>query len=60
MPLLNLILILAIVGVVAWLVLQLPMPQPFKTAIVALMTIGIIVYLLQVFGLLPSHVLSLR
>lgn len=47
----SLILALALVGVVIYLVEQLPMPPAFKLAIRVIALIAIVLYLVQQFGL---------
>jgi hypothetical protein len=47
----TLFLTLAICGLIVWLILQLPMPEPFKTAIKALAIVFLILYLVRVFNL---------
>lgn len=47
MSLLSAVLVLALVGFVVWLILQIPMPQIFRTIIIAVVTIVLILWLLQ-------------
>lgn len=47
----SLILGLAIVGFLVWLIINyIPMPDPFKTAIIAIVVIIVVLYLVQMFG----------
>lgn len=48
--LISLLITLAIFGVLVWIILQLPMPQPIRNIIVAVAVIGILLYLLRLFG----------
>lgn len=53
MNLIQIVVTLAIVGVLLWLVLTyIPMPAPFKTIITAVAVIAVVLWLLQVTGLL--------
>lgn len=48
----ELIVVIAIVGVVLWFVqTYVPMAAPFKSAIMILAVIGLLLYVLQFFGL---------
>ena len=48
----TLILLIALVGFLVWaLTTYVPMPQPFKVAIVAIAVILLILYMLRVFGI---------
>lgn len=54
MGLLELVLIIAIVGLFVWAITTLiPMPPPFKTAIYVVCVVGLVMYLLSAFGLMP-------
>lgn len=54
MPLIQLILILIVVGVLLWLAnTYIPMDQKIKTIMNAVVVICVVLWLLQVFGLLP-------
>lgn len=48
---LALILTLAVIGVVVYLIEQLPMPQPFILAIRIIVIVCVVIYLVQLFGL---------
>lgn len=54
MGLIELILVIAIIGVLTWLILQLPMPQPFKNIIIAVVAIFVILWLLQNLGMIGN------
>jgi hypothetical protein len=55
MGLIELVVVIALVGLVVWAITTLvPMPQQFKTAIYVLSVVFLVIYLLQAFGLL-SH-----
>ena len=48
----SLILTLALVGFILWAVINyIPMPQPFRTGIVVLVVVLVVIYLVQLFGL---------
>lgn len=57
----TLIISIALVGLVVWAVTTyIPMPPPFKAAIYVLATVGLLLYLLNYFGvwhgdLFPAH-----
>lgn len=50
----ELIVTLAIVGVVIWGVTQIPMPQWLKTVIYVVAAICVVCFLLNAFGLMPN------
>jgi len=53
MDLVSLVIQLAVVGLVVWLVVTyIPMPEIFKKGILIVCAIAIVLYLLNVFGLL--------
>jgi hypothetical protein len=55
MPLLNLVLVLIVIGVLLWLVnTYIPMDSKIKTILNAVVVIAVVIWLLQVFGLLGS------
>lgn len=55
MPLISLVIVLAVVGFLLWLVTtKVPMDGTIKTIIQVVVVVGIILYLLNVFGLLDS------
>jgi hypothetical protein len=55
MPLLSIVLVLIVVGVLLWLVnTYIPMDGKIKTILNAVVVIVVIVWLLQVFGLIGS------
>lgn len=45
---------LAIVGFLAWLVLQIPMPPVFKNIIIGVVVLVLVLWLLQQFGFVGS------
>lgn len=50
--LIELVLTLALVGFLLWLVLTyVPMPDPFKKAIIAIVVVVLVLYLLRLFGI---------
>jgi hypothetical protein len=53
MDLLTLVVVLAIIGVVVTLLLQLPMLQPFRTAIIVVTILFVAVWLIRLLNL-PS------
>lgn len=61
MGLIELVLTLAIVGFVIYLVLQIPMPQIFRTIIIGIISFALVIWLLQSFGLISGfHGVRLR
>jgi len=44
------VLSIALVGFLVWLILQIPMPQPFQKIIIAIVCIFMILWLLQLLG----------
>ncbi len=61
MPLVNLILVLAIVGFVLYLIVTfIPMPAPFKQVIVVLVVIVLVVWLLQLIGFVGPTIGRIR
>jgi hypothetical protein len=55
MPLLHVVLILIVIGVLLWLVNNyIPMARPIKTILNAVVVICVVIWLLQVFGILGS------
>ena len=59
MSLVSLILILIVVGVLLWLANQyLPMDAKIKSILNAVVVITVVIWLLQVFGVLPAHDLT--
>ena len=61
MSLIGLLILLVVCGFCCWLVLTyIPMPQPFKAVIVAVVVLVLVVFLLQQFGLLSGAPMRLR
>ncbi len=55
MPLVTLLVLIAVIGVVVWLLTTyVPMQQPFKTAILIVGIIAVLLIVLNAFGLLDS------
>lgn len=55
MSLISVVVVLLVVGVLLWLVLTyVPMAPPFPRIITAVVVIAVVLWLLTVFGLLPS------
>lgn len=54
MGLLEMIITIALMGLIVWAVTQIPMPEPFKRAIYAISILVLVVYVLQAFGVMPS------
>lgn len=55
MSLFGLIIVIALCGLLVWAVTELiPMPQPFKKAIYVVAVVFLVLYVLQVFGVLPN------
>jgi len=58
---LGLILTLALVGLIVYLIVTyIPMPQPFKTIILVIVAVCLILYLMGVFGIADIPVPHLR
>lgn len=60
MGLIELILAIALVGFIVWIVLQIPMPAPFRNLIVGIVVFAVIIWLLQGFHLIHGDFLRLR
>lgn len=60
MNIVELILTLAIAGFCVWIVLQIPMPQIFRSIIIGVVSFALVIWLLQSFGLISGHMLRLR
>ena len=55
MPLISLVIVLIVVGVLLWLVnTYIPMDSKIKSILNAVVVIAVVIWLLQVFGLLGS------
>lgn len=55
MPLVTLLVLIAVIGVAVWLLTTyVPMPQPFKTAILVIAIVVVFLMVLNAFGLLDS------
>ena len=55
MPLLHLVLVLVVIGVLLWLVnTYIPMDSKIKSILNAVVVIAVVIWLLQVFGLLGA------
>jgi uncharacterized membrane protein YeaQ/YmgE (transglycosylase-associated protein family) len=54
MSLLSLVLTIAVVGVITWLILQTPMPAPFRNIILGIVVLFVIVWVLQQLGLISG------
>jgi len=54
MPLINIVIVLAVVGVLLWLVNLIPMQGTIKSILNAVVVIAVVVWLLNVFGLIQS------
>ncbi len=59
MSIIALILYLALIGFCVWLILQIPMPQPFKNIILGLVVVILILFALQQLGLVSGMNLRL-
>ena len=47
----SLLVTIAVVGLIVWAITLIPMPQAFKTAIIVIAIICVVLYVLQVLGL---------
>lgn len=55
MGLIELIILIAIVGLIVWMVTTLiPMPPEFQRIIIVLAIVGVLFYILRMYGLMPS------
>lgn len=54
MTILTLLLSIALVGFIVWLIVQIPMPQQFRTIIIAVCCVALVLYLLQSFGVVTG------
>jgi len=57
MSVISFLLVIAIVGFLVWLILQIPMPAPFKNIIIGIVCLVLVIWVLQQFGIatgLPS------
>ncbi|OGQ83586.1 MAG: hypothetical protein A3F90_09475 [Deltaproteobacteria bacterium RIFCSPLOWO2_12_FULL_60_19] len=55
MPLINLVVVLAVVGIVLWLVNNyIPMDGKIKNILNLVVVVGVVIWLLQVFGLVEN------
>lgn len=59
MSLISLIVTIAVVGLVLWAISQIPMIEPFRKAIYIIAVVCLVLYILQVFGLMPN-ILNIR
>jgi hypothetical protein len=59
MDVITLLVVVAVVGVIVWALLQLPMPAPFRTAIIVLAVLLLGLWVLQVLGV-AGPVLRMR
>jgi hypothetical protein len=50
MSLISIILTIAIIGLVVWIILQIPMPAPFKNVIIGVALLLILLWLLKHLG----------
>jgi hypothetical protein len=56
----SLLITVLIMGVIAWAVVSIPMPQPFRVIAFAIMTIALIIMVANFFGYPVHHVSELR
>lgn len=50
MPIIPILITIAIAGFIVWLVLQIPMPEPFPKIIIAVVCVVLVLWILQLFG----------
>ncbi len=50
MDIVSLIIAVALVGFLVWVIMQIPMPAPFQRIIVGVACVGLVLYVLQAFG----------
>ena len=60
MSLISIVLAIAVVGFVAWILMQIPMPQVFKNIMLGVLAFALVIWLLQSFGLIGGPVLRLK
>ncbi len=55
MSLISLLVLIAVIGLIVWLLTTyVPMPAPFKTAIIVIAIVVVLLFVLGAFGLLDS------
>jgi len=50
----SIIILIALAGFVAWLVMQIPMPPPFRNVLLGVLILLLIIWVLQQLGVMPS------
>ena len=61
MSLITLIIVIAVIGLIVWLVTTyIPMPEPFKKIIIVVALIVVVLYCLSAFGILGDVSLPIR
>lgn len=60
MDLISVIVVLAVVGLLTWAILQIPMPPEIKKIIMVVIVVVICLWLLQAFGLIAGTGIRLR
>jgi hypothetical protein len=60
MTLISLLIAIALAGFVIWIILQIPMPEPFRRVIVAIACVVLIVWVLQTLGLTAGIPIRIR
>lgn len=59
MDLISLIVVLAVVGLLSWAILQIPMPSEIKRIILVVIIVVLCLYILQAFGLIGGPIMRL-
>ncbi len=54
MSLVSLLIVLVVVGFVAWLILQVPLPAPVRNIILGVIVLFLVLWVLQQFGLIAG------
>lgn len=54
MGLIELVVLIALAGLLVWAITQIPMPEPFRKAIYVIAVVALVLYILQAFGLLTG------
>lgn len=54
MSLVMLLVTIAVMGLLVWALTSIPMPEPFRRAIIVIAVVILVFYVLQTFGLMPN------
>lgn len=56
MSLIQLLVVIIVLGLLYWLVMQLPLPEPFRRIAQVIVVVILIIWLLNLVGLLPGRI----